>query len=37
MCLTKGARTSGQMTVCRNSGSPFARRVERSYRVALRS
>lgn len=34
MCISKGARTSGQMMRCHNSGSPWGR-VERAYRVAL--
>ena len=34
MCIGKGARTSGQMMRCHNSGSPWGR-VERAYRVAL--
>lgn len=35
MCLDKGARTASQMMVCHNAGTPFARRVERAYRIAL--
>lgn len=34
MCITKGARTSGQMMACHNTGSPHGR-VERAYRMAL--
>lgn len=37
MCIGKGARTAAQMMICHNAGTPFARRVERAYRVALRS
>lgn len=36
MCIQKGARTHYQMMVCHNAGTPFARRVERAYRFALR-
>jgi hypothetical protein len=35
-CLAKGARTSGQMMVCHNTGNPFSRRVDRAYRFATR-
>lgn len=35
-CFKMGARTSGQMMVCHNAGTPFARRVEKAYRFALR-
>jgi hypothetical protein len=35
MCIGKGARTPAQMMTCHNAGTPFARRVERAYRVAL--
>ena len=34
-CIAQGARTSRQMMVCHNSGTPFARHVERAYRFAL--
>lgn len=37
MCIGKGARTASQMMVCHNAGTPFARRVERAYRFALRN
>ena len=37
MCVGKGARTASQMMVCHNAGTPFARRVERAYRFALRN
>jgi hypothetical protein len=35
-CIAKGARTHYQMMVCHNAGTPFARRVEKAYRFALR-
>jgi hypothetical protein len=35
-CLKMGASNARQMMVCHNAGNPFARRVERAYRVALR-
>jgi hypothetical protein len=36
MCIQKGARTHAQMLICHNAGTPFARRVERAYKFALR-
>ncbi len=37
-CINQGARTSGQMMMCWNSGSPHTSRgrLERAYRLALR-
>jgi hypothetical protein len=35
MCRDKGARSPAMMMACHNSGSPFARHVERAYRFAL--
>lgn len=35
LCIQKGARSARQMMVCHNTGNPYARRVERAYRVAL--
>jgi hypothetical protein len=35
-CIRMGAANARQMMVCHNAGNPFARHVERAYRVALR-
>ena len=35
-CIRMGASNSRQMMICHNAGNPFARRVERAYRIALR-
>ncbi len=35
MCIGKGATTHRMMLICHNAGTPYARRVERAYRVAL--
>jgi hypothetical protein len=35
-CIRMGAANARQMMICHNAGNPFARRVEKAYRVALR-
>lgn len=35
-CIRMGATSARQMMICHNAGNPFARRIEKAYRVALR-
>ena len=36
-CIAQGARTAAHLMRCWNGGTPWARRLERAYRVALRA